>query len=171
MWRWSVFFFIIALVGIIFSVHSKYEEAPESHKKIALYNWLPASGVKLFDKIKLIDYSTECDLILKISKIDISCERSPDTETKMTRKFHVKDVIKGHCSPEVLFYDELYLEESNTIRSRTNSSYEGEYYLFLKKEFIIFSDKHEAYIDRSEAYVYNYLLFGENIEEILKTLR
>lgn len=168
MWRWSIFFCIITLAGIIYSIYNRYEESPKSHKKIELYNWLPAREAVLLDKIKLINYATECDLILKISKIDITCEYSPDTEAKMTRKFHVKDVIKGTCSPEVLFYDELYLEENHTIQSRIDSSFEGEYYLFLKKEFITFSDKHEAYIDGSEAYVYNYFLFGENIGEILQ---
>lgn len=136
---------------------------------IQLYNWLPADRLAEYKVDDLKTYISECSIIAEIDKVELTYDRSPDTETKLTRVFHVKKVHKGNISPGTHFYDELYLEENGLEAGITTTCFEGKYWLLLKADRVSPSSEGKCYIDRSEAYAYTYFVFGDDLQRLIET--
>lgn len=130
---------------------------------IQLYNWLPADRLAEYKVDDLKTYISECSIIAEIDKVELTYDRSPDTETKLTRVFHVKKVHKGNILPGTCIYDELYLEEDVSPAGISTTRHEGTYWLFLKADSVSPCSEGKCSIDRAEAYVYPYFVFGDEM--------
>ena len=135
---------------------------------VQLYNWLPADRLVEYKVEGMKAYISECSIIAEIDAVELTYDRSPDTETKLTRVFHVKKVHKGNISPGTYFYDELYLDEKVVAAGVTTTRYEGKYWLLLKEDCIASGSEGKTYIDRSEAYVYSYFVFGDDMQRLIE---
>lgn len=136
---------------------------------IQLYNWLPADRLAEYKVDDLKTYISECSIIAEIDKVELTYDRSPDTETKLTRVFHVKKVHKGNISPGTCFYDELYLEEEVSPAGISTTRHEGTYWLLLKADCVSPCSEGKCCIDRSEAYAYSYFIFGDDLQRLIET--
>lgn len=136
---------------------------------IQLYNWLPADRLAEYKVDDLKTYISECSIIAEIDKVELTYDRSPDTETKLARVFHVKKVHKGNISPGTCFYDELYLEEEVSPAGISTTRHEGTYWLLLKADCVSPCSEGKCYIDRSEAYAYTYFVFGDDLQRLIET--
>ena len=130
---------------------------------IQLYNWLPADRLVEYEVDDLKTYISECCIIAEIDRVELTYDRSPDTETKLTRVFHVKKVHKGNILPGTCIYDELYLEEDVSPAGISTTRHEGTYWLLLKADSVSPCSEGKCSIDRSEAYVYPYFVFGDEM--------
>ena len=138
-----------------------------NHESIQLYNWLPVEEAVSFGVEDMKKYISECSIVVEIDKVDMTYDRSLNTETKLTRVFHVRKVIKGKISPGTCFYDELYPEENMSQAGITTTRYEGRYWLLLKADCVAPCEEGRCYIDRSEAYVYSYFVFGDDVLRLI----
>ena len=136
---------------------------------IQLYNWLPADRLVDYKVEGMKAYISECSIIAEIDKVELTYDRSPDTETKLTRVFHVKKVHKGNILPGTCFYDELYLEEEVSPAGISTTRHEGTYWLLLKEDCVSPCVEGKCYIDRSEAYAYSYFVFGDDLQRLIET--
>ncbi len=124
----------------------------------------------MWSEREIKEYMSTCDIIVQIDKVEVIYDRSADTETEATRKFHVKKVLKGMVPPNAVFYDELYLEETDVVPGITTTTYLGIYYLLLKTEWVLLESKNVIYIARTEtdAYLYHYFLYGKNMKRLVE---
>ena len=136
---------------------------------IQLYNWLPVDRLAEYKVDDLKTYISECSIIVEIDKVELTYDRSPDTETKLTRVFHVKKVHKGNVLPGTCFYDELYLEEDVSPAGISTTRHKGIYWLLLKEDCVSPCSERMCYIDRSEAYAYSYFVFGDDLQRLIET--
>ena len=136
---------------------------------IQLYNWLPADRLAEYKVDDLKTYISECSIIAEIDKVELTYDRSPDTETKLTRVFHVKKVHKGNVLPGTCFYDELYLEEDVSPAGISTTRHKGTYWLLLKEDCVSPCSEGKCYIDRCEAYAYSYFVFGDDMQRLIET--
>lgn len=139
------------------------------HDSLKLYNYLPASAPVSIEIDEMKQYISECAIVAEIDRVDITLNRSPNTETEVTRVFHVRRVIRGSIPANAKFYDNLYQEENSTVGGITTQSYQGTYWLLLKENCLL-GAAGKMYIDRSEAYVYQYFVFGEDIQQMIESI-
>ena len=136
---------------------------------IQLYNWLPADRLVEYEVDDLKTYISECCIIAEIDRVELTYDRSPDTETKLTRVFHVKKVHKGNVLPGTCIYDELYLEEDVSTAGISTTRHKGIYWLLLKEDCVSPCSEGKCHIDRSEAYAYTYFVFGDDLQRLIET--
>lgn len=148
----------------------KVDTVNPEDEEVRLYTWLPQGEGGMWNEREIKEYMSTCDIIVQIDKVEVIYDRSADTETKATRKFHVKKVLKGMVPPNAVFYDELYLEETDVVPGITTTTYLGIYYLLLKTEWVLSELKNVIYIARTEtdAYVYHYFLYGKNMKRLVE---
>ena len=158
----------VVLVALLSCVLLLWHANGQSAGTIQLYNWLPADKLVEYNVAGMKKYISECSIIAEIDRVDMTYERSLDTETKLTRVFHVKNAIKGDVLPGACFYDELYLEENVAAAGVTTTRYEGKYWLLLKADCIVSGAEGKTCIDRSEAYIYSYFVFGGAMQALIE---